>query len=327
MSTAIDIAPAKRHLPIITNSAAKTFRRCAREYQNSYVERVRSVRVSDALRFGTLIHLALEAWWKTANLERALAALDVESDPYERAKAEALIIGYDMRWCDEQYDVLAVECEFTAPLINPDTGRASTAWSRGGKIDAIARRNGLDVVIEHKTTSEDIGLGSDYWKRLTLDTQISGYLVGARALGYEPQGVVYDVIRKPALRPLMATPVEAQKRKADGSLYANQREESEMPTQYRNRILADIGERPSWYYQRCEIVRLAIDEHEAAVDLWQLAGQIRESTRRGVFPRNPDACVRYGRTCDYFGVCTRTESLDDESKFRRADTAHEELSL
>jgi len=65
-------------------------------------------------------------------------------------------------------------------------------------------------VVEHKTTSYEIGAGSPYWKRLTLDSQVSNYLVGARTLGHEPAGVLYDVVRKVRLRPSKATPVEAR---------------------------------------------------------------------------------------------------------------------
>jgi hypothetical protein len=66
-------------------------------------------------------------------------------------------------------------------------------------------------VREYKTSSEDIGLGSTYWTRLTLDGQISKYMVGAQALGFAADGVQYDVLRKPALHPFKATPVESRK--------------------------------------------------------------------------------------------------------------------
>jgi len=66
------------------------------------------------------------------------------------------------------------------------------------------------LVVEHKTTMLDIGPGSDYWRRLTLDNQVSNYLRGAKSLGFETSSVLYDVVRKVALRPYEATPEEAR---------------------------------------------------------------------------------------------------------------------
>lgn len=65
-------------------------------------------------------------------------------------------------------------------------------------------------MIEHKTSTEDIGPGSAYWQRLILDNQISNYNTGLRALGYEPIDILYDVAKRPALRPSLATPEESR---------------------------------------------------------------------------------------------------------------------
>lgn len=129
----------KRRLPLVTSSSTKTYRQCQRKYYFAYELGRRSIFESAALRFGTLMHLALEVWWKTVDLDAAIAAMEGESDPFERAKAEALMRGYHVRWKDEPLTVLAVEQEFIAPLVNPDSGRESETWQRGGKIDFIAR--------------------------------------------------------------------------------------------------------------------------------------------------------------------------------------------
>jgi hypothetical protein len=69
-------------------------------------------------------------------------------------------------------------------LINPATGRASQTRQLGGKLDVLVRdQDSRALIIEHKTSSEDLGPGSDYWRRLRMDPQISTYFVGARALG------------------------------------------------------------------------------------------------------------------------------------------------
>lgn len=133
------LAKARRHLPILSTSARKTFRLCQRKYFHEQEQRRRSVYDTDALRFGTLMHKGLEAWWKTVDLDATYAAMAGEADPFERVKAEELMRAYHLRWKDEPLNVLAVEQEFVSPLVNPETGRKSETWQRGGKIDALVR--------------------------------------------------------------------------------------------------------------------------------------------------------------------------------------------
>lgn len=352
-------------LRMISTSEAGCKRRCTREHHLRYRLLRRPNLEAHALRFGSLIHRGLEAWWRLhqargeSEYESALEfCIDVmrvdESDPFDLARAEAMMIGYDARWSEEPIEVLAVESEFDAgALVNPATGAASRTFKLCGKIDAIARIMGKLYTVEHKTSSEDIGAGSDYWRRLRMDPQISDYFVGARSLGYEPAGCLYDVLGKPQLKPKLATPVELRKYKSHGlkmkkketeaefearvaektandprvgQLHANQREEDETPEEFRDRLIEHIGENPDRYYQRGTVVRLEEQERDAAYDLWQTARNIRDSELADRYPRTPGACVRYGRTCDYFDVCTNVESIDDDLRFRTAGKPHEELS-
>jgi hypothetical protein len=322
------VGQTKRHLPILSNSEMRTYRRCTLEHHFAYRRLVRPRLRAEALRFGSLVHTGLEVWWSTVDVEAAVAAVRAaESDPFELAKAEALLLGYDARWRHEPLSVLAVEAQFECELVNPATGKASKTYRLGGKLDAIVEREDGVWIVEHKTTSEDCEAGSPYWQRLRLDSQVSTYYRGARALGYDVRGCLYDVIRKPSLKPYKATPVESRKFKADGSLYANQRDRDETSDEYRTRLLEDIAAKPERYYVRGEVVRTADDEHAGAADAWMIAQSIREAERLGRFPRNVDACVRYGRTCDYFEVCTGTASITDELRFRTAGRAHEELEV
>jgi hypothetical protein len=228
--------------------------------------------------------------------------------------------------------VLAVEAEFSGPLRNPSTDAASKTWQRAGKLDAVVEVAGRVYVVEHKTTSEDIAPGADYWARLQIDAQVSNYIAGARCLGFEPAGVIYDVVRKPGGGPLKATPLESRKytkatAKEPSRLYAGQRETDETPEAYYERLNATIGADLEGYYARALVVRLEAEEREAEADLWQTGVQIRDARRLRVWPRNADACVRYGRKCEFFEVCTGAASLDDPTRYRRAETPHEELTM
>lgn len=248
-------------------------------------------------------------------------------DPFDLVRAECMLIGYHERWKDEPYAVLGVEQEFRAPLINPDTGAASRTWQLAGKLDALVRdlTDGRVLIVEHKTTSADVGPGTDYIKRLRLDGQVSIYFEGAAALGLEPAACLYDVLVKPGQRPLKATPIENRKYTKDGRLYAAQRDRDETAAEYRERVMTTIAEDPNGHYLRAEVVRLDSERDEARAELWQQGRMIRENQLAGRHPRNPDACVRFGRTCEYFGVCTGEASLTDPVLFQRATCVHPEL--
>lgn len=331
-------------LRVLTNSELKTFRRCQREHHYAYELGYRATEDVEALRFGTAIHAGLECWWKGLGLESAIAtACEGVADEYERAKLRVLLAGYDARWSGEPHEAVGVELEFYTQLVNPETGSASRTFVLGGKLDVLLSR----AIVEHKTSSEDIGVGSAYWRRLTLDAQVSTYYAGARSLGFEPDRCIYDVIRKPAIRPSQVALVDddgvkivlsatgERVRTKDGKKWRETSDaaqgyvlqtRTESAPEYEQRLTEDVAANPDRYYQRGDVVRLEADEREAAQDAWQLARSMRESELAGRHPRNPDACQRYGRTCAFFDVCTGVASLDDPQRFERVTNVHQELS-
>lgn len=329
-------------LPLLTSSRLKAARSCLRFHRIRYIEGWSLLNPPETLRFGTLGHVGLEAWWKAHatggdRLSAAIAAMRAkgDSDPFELARAEVLLAGYEARWgaAAADYDVLGVEVEFDCALVNPATGAESKTWRLGGKVDVIVRERatGRVLVIEHKTSSEDISQGSEYWRRLRMDGQVSVYFVGATSLGHDVAGCLYDVLGKPGIKPLKATPLEARKytkptKTEPSRLYAGQREKDETVEEFRERLLSTIAETPDRYYQRGEVSRLETERESSMVDVWQLAQQLREAERLGRAPRNPDACVRYGRTCEFFGVCTGESSLDDTTRFVRSTNVNPELA-
>lgn len=320
---------------LLTTSRLKTEHRCSREQHIKYELGYQPLKDDEGpARLGSLVHLGLEAWWlwhqhpdEGTALAAAILALPEDADPYERAKARAMLIGYDARWLEdaERYEVLGVEVELTpAPIMNPATGRASRTWVLGGKLDAYVREiaTGRKLVVEHKTTSEPMGPGSDYFKRLRMDSQVSVYTTMTDA-----EAVLYDVLAKPTQRPAKATALEARKYKADGTLYANQRENDETPEEYFNRVVEAIAADPERYYARAEVVRFDSEIREHMADVWATAARIRDNQLVNAWPRNPEACVRFGRTCAYFAVCCGEASLDDGSLFEPVGSGHVELAV
>lgn len=212
-------------LPILTASRMKSYRACPRQHYYRYVEGYRPLAEPEALKFGTNMHSGWEQYWLSrmrgesseARFVAAVKAFPKEMDPFLRAKAEAMMIGYTDRWDRIEFEVLAVEKEFTHPLINPETGAKSRSFQRGGKMDVVGRvSDGRGAVIEHKTSSEDTEPGSVYRQKLVLDSQVSEYFDGgdsvAKELGLERIDVcIYDIASKPTIRPFKATPMDDRK--------------------------------------------------------------------------------------------------------------------
>lgn len=338
-------------LPVLTNSQMRTFRRCPREHQFAYTLGYRQAAEPEALRFGSLVHHGLEAWFRAEDrataIDAAMSAIAEHSaDPFDTVKAGVMLHGYDVRWRNESMRVIAVEAEFRAPLVNPETGKPSRTFDLGGKLDAVVEHEGQIKLVEHKTTSEDIGPGSAYWKRLSIDPQVSTYFAGGKAIGHEITECIYDVLGKPGIRPKdvpltddagtkivldangtrVRTKAGKWRETADTAKGYVLQTRPESLDEFGQRLAEHIAANPDRYYQRGTVVRLEQEEADAAHDAWATARLIREAEIANRWPRNPDACVRYGRECGFFGVCTGTASLDDPSLYRRTDNVHEELT-
>lgn len=332
----------------LTNSMRSKFAACHRAYRIAYVDLYRPAIEPEALSFGTAMHALLENYWN--GVSRFILPPPSEGlDDYRTATLKALYNGYVNRYEAEdslKYELVGAEIGFEAPLMNPETGAMSKTWHLAGKIDAIAREKatGKTIIVEHKTTSADIGPGSDYWRKIPIDGQVSGYYIGAKTAGYEAQNCLYDVIRKPTIKPSSSVPVldedglkivvdEATGErvlKKDGSPRQSAGEgmklltREETVTEWFNRLSADISSRPDYYYARLDVARSSDDLAEYLFDMWAVGREIADAERMDRFSRNPQSCSVYG-TCEYFDVCTGCASLDDVTLYKKIDTPNPEL--
>ncbi len=213
-------------MPSISASSYAALRTCPRLFYWEQVRYMQRVREDGARAFGTLYHKGLEAWWSHAGagsapwsnvddaLARALASLHdaakhADTDPYERAAATAMLVGYHTRWKDLAFERIGVGVEdwFKAPLVDPD-GKHVNGWYIIGRKDAFVQfyDKSRASVVEHKHTKQDITFGGRYWERVEVDTQSSMYIDSARAAGIDAVEVLYDVSRRPDVSPEMATP-------------------------------------------------------------------------------------------------------------------------
>jgi hypothetical protein len=273
---------------IITHSRVSALAACPRRHWWAYELGIRRDQSSLPLSIGSAFHAAVERVRRGDTLEAAVETARAGlADPADAELTACMVAGWEWRWRDAPLG----KCLATETTWQLRVGRGRGAFVAAGKIDAIYElADGRVAVVENKTTREDIGPVSDYWRRLNIDRQISWYILGARELGYPATTVIYDVARVPGLRPRLLS----RKKDSDGA--------RESVEQYAERVMADIAARPDWYYARHEIPRLDSDLAAAREEMAQWFRVLRGFQRDGQWPRNADACMRWGR-CPYFGPC------------------------
>lgn len=270
---------------LITASRMACLLDCPRKHYWRYECGLRRDMDALALRFGTAWHAAMEARWEKLPFNDALkAALATASDFDEATVAtlSGLLAGYYARWAEDPVKELCAEVEFRSPLLN------SRTFDVAGKIDGLGiLHDGRLALVEHKTTSADVGPDSDYWLRLRSNPQINQYVLAARSLGWDVAAVIYDVTRKPSIR-------------------VKQNETSE---QYAERLAADAQERPDFYFARREVPILEDDLEEFGIQRLELARMIlnfRAASRRSRLPHHGwprHLTEMHCKTCDYASFC------------------------
>ncbi len=238
-----------------------------------------------ALRFGTAWHAAMEARWQKLGFDDALKAALATARDFDEATVatlSGLLAGYYARWAEDPVKELCAEVEFRSPLAN------SRTFDVAGKIDGLGiLHDGRLALVEHKTTSADVGPDSDYWLRLRSNPQINQYVLAARSLGWDVAAVIYDVTRKPSIRV----------------------KQSETPEAYGERLAADAQERPDFYFARREVPILEDDLEEFGIQRFELARMIlnfRAASRRSRLPHHgwPRHLTEMQcKFCDYESFC------------------------
>jgi hypothetical protein len=306
-------------------------------YYWRYEVGLKPVRNSHALRFGSAWHIAMECRWQGMGYDDALAAAIAKADTFEEldvATLSAMLAGYYAQYGGELEIIknLYPEQEFRFPLAG------SRTFDVAGKIDGLGVTvDGDECLMEHKTTSEDISAESKYWNVLRFNSQIFQYVGAARIHHWNPTKIIYDVTRKPSIRPLSNVPaLDEQNLKivlaADGSRVVKKdgtpkqtadKEKGEVvqgapetAEQFGERLMADIQARPEFYFARREVPILEADLAEFEVQRLGISRQIiglRAASRKAAraehaFARN---CGKMTcGNCDYEQFCMQNIAVD-----------------
>lgn len=321
---------------VMTTSRFKAYMACEQRHAYRYTEHWEEVLRGPALLVGTCLHIGMEAWWGTRDAKEAVLETQraskeeglLEEYPYLATQAAALVALYCEVWAEDEWETIEVEKEFVAPMPDPAFGGTYKDWMIAGKIDVIVRhkKTGHYYLMDHKTANQDVSDGSVYWQKLLFDPQISMYHIGAKHLGYDIKGFIYDVIRKPTTKPRIKTPEDKIKYKKNGEPYANMYLEDETQESYGKRILEAISESIPNYYRRKIFTRSPQELQRFNSEIVTVARRLDIYDKTGLTPlRNAGACSSFGRACPYIEACgggniELVKGIEKKEPFTELDT-------
>lgn len=325
---------------VLTYSALNTFRNCPRKYYLRYIECLRRPERPEALAFGSVIHAALEQWYRLVDdpnrLLKVLDAIDAQfpqrqHDAEERNRwhlARAMFEGYVAHYPTEPFEIVEVEKEFTADIRNPESGRTSQTFNIAGKADAIVRQDGELYLLEHKTAS---AISGDYLDRLWTDTQIALYCHYLREIGFPIVGVIYNVLLKTRLKQREGETLKAyEARRAE--LAARNKSGRSTAQRQLPETDAEFRARLSEWYARTEAFhreRIYLSDDRMALlteEVWEVTQQYLDAKRRGKWLLNTSQCFSYQRACEYLPYCQSGFNPNVRDNLYETAPPHEELT-
>jgi len=318
---------------LITHTRQNSFKTCRRQHHLAYELGLRRIDDARALRMGDAFHGGIEQLAKGEALEVACEAVRGKytrcpalADPTEYAceleTVLRLVCAYQWRWQGDSLAYVAVELPFQLPLVNPQTGKASRWCNLGGKMDGVVRlEDGRLAVKESKLLGDDISSDSELWRRMRMDQQISLYMIAARDLGYPVEAVLYDVARKPTIKPNDVAVLDelgakivlssnGVRVKTERGVWRQTGDKERgfvlqtrpmKPDEWGEKLSSDIAERPDYYFARVEVARLDQDLDEFRSELWDIQQLIRDAKNKNRHYRtvNRNTCPY----CPYFDIC------------------------
>ena len=320
---------------VMTASRMGSLLRCPRAHYWQYEVGLRKDSTGLALRVGSAWHRAMEARWRGADYDAALAAAlpeGIDLDAYDCATVAGLLAGYYRCYGDvETVGTLQPEVEFTLPLVG------SRTFAVSGKIDGLGSlKDGRTVLIEAKTTSDSLAPESEYWMRLRFNSQVYQYFLAAQHFGWNLGEVLYDVTRKPSIRPKQIADLDSNgckivldaqgqrvfkangkpRETADHEHGYVVRSHIETPDEFNARLTEDCCARPDFYYARREVAVLNEDLEEFQSQRLTLGRTIlhcRQEEKRFDRPERawPRAVSESNcQYCSYQSFCLQNLSVD-----------------
>ena len=253
------------------------------------------------------------------------------------AAAKALLAGYDAAWRHANCDMVLqhVEAELVAPLASVNPPVESDSWQIGGRLDKVVCDDHGTCLYDHKTTSQVIddpnGL---FWRSLQVDSQHRHYELLAWLNGIQFDRIVWDVVRKPTIRPrrLRKSDLDALSTsgKWHGTAISDEALDEAIQAGRENvelfgaRVKVEVLKEPQRYFARRTVVRSRGELADYADELFQVGQSMQQARTLGRHYRNAAACFQYGAPCEYLELCSGHDR-EDSDNWQRTSDVHREL--
>lgn len=317
----------------------RLFRNCRKACELRYIQNITPIDKNSNLAFGSIIHKCLEDWYSGVPSDQIMDQIDRNFpnrlfDEKEHAGwhlARAMMLAYIDKYATKDFTPIALEKEFSVPIVNPKTRAKSRTFNLSGKVDGIVRMNetGNYFLLEHKTASI---LDSNYLEKLWTDMQITLYSrFVEKALGYHITGVIYNVLVKAKLQQGKGeTESEFQTRLAE--LIAKSKTGKSSAKRKMPETDDEFAERLRLKYLddgmlHRELIYISRDQQIAMeAELWELSKQFLDAKRRSEFYHNTEFCFKNGCPCEFLPYCRSGENPNLIGTVYEIKAPHEELS-
>jgi hypothetical protein len=289
----------------ISNSKAKTWRRCPKAYEYKYVHKLRRKTKSIPLEKGSWCHELLEAYYKGENWRKVhkrkvkefkkLFEAERELLGDLPAECERLMLSYLRQYEHEDRNFRVIDTELNEYVTLPNGLRVQVI------IDLVYEDSMGLWAMDHKFR----GRFEDS-ENMRLDPQLTVYHWAAELLGYPLVGVVYnEVLTKPPTLPKLTPATGKLERRAN--LFCD-------PWTYAQTVKAhgfDMGDYADFikvltaksedkFFRRTYLPKDPIVVRNAMQDLNWTAQEIMAAEDRNRFPRTFDKSCKW---CDYSDLC------------------------
>lgn len=300
---------------IITHSSLECFKQCRQKFKFRYIEGICPVTKSNALEFGSQMHLILQHLFECVEAQQTKG--DTEYDPKEsvidrlcqmveiadmeaidRAKLKGLIIGYVNKWYEsdcQEYVIIDVEHEFSFQIPHYKISYKPTFV---GKVDGIVKRksDGKYFILEHKTAAI---IDDDYIAQKQIDSQTMTYACFIQeTMGIKVSGAIHDIITKQKIR----------------------LKKGETEEQFCQRLIDDVTN------DNFNRIVVEFDESEMIGFVSELDNAIEDVVFCDKYYKCTGQCIgRYG-ACEYLPLCRNKCDLSGLEGLYTQRKPHEEIS-
>lgn len=291
----------------LSNSKLKTWRRCPKQFDYKYQQKLRPKQRAVALARGSWLHLLIEEHYKGNDWREAQEAqtaqfnklfLEEKEDLGDLpAETERIMTNYLLHWRDEDAKLKTIDTEVDEIIELPNGLRFQFI------IDWIFEDERGGVWLgDHKTVKNF--MDADY---MLLDAQLARYFWCAeKKLGIKNlRGVIFNELRtKPPTVPRVLKSgrlSEAQNIDTDVYTYFRAiKEAGQNPADYRD-ILLRLKRQTEKWFRRTKMPKDKTLTQQLMSELVMGAREIQRAQKTNQFPRTVDKSCVWG--CDYMEPC------------------------